>query len=314
MSRAGLGHRLLPLAAGPRRSHTHSEMPPGQRIHGVHPAESRMVREGGLEPPRPRAAGPKPAASAIPPLPRGFQGSEDWHHGGIAVLRSVDRRSPCAVGPVQMCLVGSAKFGGMGVGDVQNGQQGSRGRPASFVRRSPCRQVRQPRCRQPDPHGRSPGGRLVHAPVHPRTTGRRQQMTTTEAPGIAATTDTASTADTPSTAVADGVVNVAGGGSGSDDLSADNAGAGPADGPSDSGGPPAGAVDSEVDQGVGAGASRRHLAAANAPGGGHPTASGAMASGAAAAGLAARTVSRLGRSGPRHAAQRALLERNPIGR
>ncbi len=135
-------------------------------------------------------------------------------------------------------------------------------------------------------------------------------MTTTEAPGIAATTDTASTADTPSTAVADGVVNVAGGGSGSDDLSADNAGAGPADGPSDSGGPPAGAVDSEVDQGVGAGASRRHLAAANAPGGGHPTASGAMASGAAAAGLAARTVSRLGRSGPRHAAQRALLERN----
>ncbi|CAO5163843.1 hypothetical protein FAIPA1_240015 [Frankia sp. AiPs1] len=31
----------------------------------------QVVREGGLEPPRPRAAGPKPAASAIPPLPRG---------------------------------------------------------------------------------------------------------------------------------------------------------------------------------------------------------------------------------------------------
>ncbi|WP_261566178.1 hypothetical protein [Frankia gtarii] len=142
-------------------------------------------------------------------------------------------------------------------------------------------------------------------------------MTTTEAPGIAATTDTASptTTASPTGATGTGTDSAAISPPTADSLptslasagspSTDATDAGPADTPSTSGGVPVGAVDSEVDQGVGAGASRRHLAAASAPGGGHPTASGA----AVAAG-AARTVSRLGRSGPRHAAQRALLERN----
>ncbi|EIV93746.1 hypothetical protein [Frankia sp. QA3] len=124
-------------------------------------------------------------------------------------------------------------------------------------------------------------------------------MTTTEAPGTAASTDTADTG-TPATgtaaadsgaigprttSVADVVVNVAGDRPGSDDVLA-------------------GAVDAGINQGNGARASRRHLTAAGAPGG-HPTAAGA-----AAVDGATRSVSRLGRSGPRHAAQRALLERN----
>ncbi|WP_236705648.1 hypothetical protein [Frankia sp. ACN1ag] len=141
-------------------------------------------------------------------------------------------------------------------------------------------------------------------------------MTTTEAPGTAASTDTAVPAttgssgtgssgtgptDTPPTSMADVVVDVAGDGSGSDDVPAATAGTSVAEGESGSGGVRAGAAD----RGDEVRAARRHLAAADAPPGGHPTAGDA-----AAADGAARTVSRLGRSGPRHAAQRALLERN----